>query len=369
MSRFRLKGKHVSPFLKGELDLETQLKKLRSAGASEADVARTRALAAEVCHELRSRSLAPALRTVYYRTAFQLSSSNAVRVSLDTQLRMVDERGGCSPGLPPSPANNKRSGSSSAWCRSLDASATPVGPQEVVEFPFAVLEIKLQDETPKWVAALLSSGRLVQCAKFSKFLHGTAALRPHQVNKVPHWWDDDSVVPTAAAPGAPPPVRVLSQISMGIAENGSVDDLAALPSRFGAKSFPKKGALPRSLSAPTAMRLEEDTVIAVVQSPREEQAEPAAGGCLTRRTFSLKAWLRCSGSASVSPIPKAAGPGGATQRHVPIKIECASLGRVRTWAYQPHVPRAGPRPSSPMSAPCCSGSTSASSSCSPPSRW
>jgi SPX domain protein involved in polyphosphate accumulation len=168
---FRLKAKHVTTLMRGELDLETHLEKLRAGGASAEDVARTRTLAAEVGKELHSRALAPALRTVYYRTAFQLASSNAVRVSLDTQLRMLDER-----DAPPG-ADGVH-----GWCRRPDA-MPPLAQQQVVEFPFAVLEIKLQDQAPDWVEELLASGRLVQCTKFSKFLHGACALFA-----MPHCW-------------------------------------------------------------------------------------------------------------------------------------------------------------------------------------
>jgi SPX domain protein involved in polyphosphate accumulation len=156
----------VTSLLRGELDLEQQLEKLRAGGASASDVERTRSLAGEVGAELEARALAPALRTVYYRTAFQLATSNAVRVSLDTQLRMVDERG-FAPGAA-APGGGARG---TGWCRRLDASP-PLAPGELIEFPFAILEIKLQDAAPDWVAELLASGRLVQCTKFSKFLHG-----------------------------------------------------------------------------------------------------------------------------------------------------------------------------------------------------
>lgn len=152
--RFRIKAKHVAAFMGGELDMEGHLKKLKSQGASDADIARTRTLAAEVAAEVAQRGLRPGLRTMYFRTAFQLSSSNAVRVSLDTQLRMLDER-------LPGPQLW------SAWHRLLD-DKHPVAPHELVDFPYAVLEVKLQDAEPKWVTALLASGRLVQCTKFSK---------------------------------------------------------------------------------------------------------------------------------------------------------------------------------------------------------
>ena len=184
----------MAALLRGELDLEVQLEKLRAGGAAAADVARTRRLASEVSAEIAERRLAPALRTVYYRTAFQLASSNAVRVSLDTQLRMVDERGAGGAGVngtKPKPA------SEAGWCRRLGGA--PLGAHECVEFPFAILEIKLQDTAPPWISELLASGRLVQCTKFSKFLHGTAALRTGLVDKLPHWWDDAAGAAAAAS--------------------------------------------------------------------------------------------------------------------------------------------------------------------------
>lgn len=151
----------MAALLRGQLDVEAQLAKLQAGGASEADVARTRTLATEVADEVARRRLQPALRTVYFRTAFQLSSSNAVRVSLDTQLRMVDER------------DAPRS-SPDAWCRRLDAD-TPLAGRECVDFPFAVLEVKLQDAAPDWVEELLASGCVMQQAHSG--MHSSADAR------------------------------------------------------------------------------------------------------------------------------------------------------------------------------------------------
>jgi uncharacterized membrane protein YidH (DUF202 family) len=364
---FRLKGKHVASLLRGELDLEAQLEKLRAGGATEADVARTRALAAEVDQELHARSLAPSLRTVYYRTAFQLATSNAVRVSLDTQLRMVDERGCAAAGI-------------NGWCRRLDAAA-PLASHEVVEFPFAILEIKLQDQPPDWIADLLASGRLVQCTKFSKFLHGacaqheaqgggrraaqhvrwrmsaytcspccadthlpcagSAALRPTEVPKLPHWWDDAAVastpVPDASAAASVAvtlasgarsigQARAYSQCSIGIAENGSEDDLAAL------RQQPKRvGLLPRSMSAPTSVTLETVVTMSPVAAISVERQAASNSGP------PKKGWLASllggsggarerdggssGGSGAVPPSKSGALLTATAKRHVPIKIE------------------------------------------------
>ena len=319
---FRLKGRHVASLLRGELDLEAQLAKLRAGGASEADVARTRQLATEVADEVAKRRLAPALRTVYFRTAFQLSSSNAVRVSLDTQLRMVDERDAPHPPT--------------AWCRRLDG-ATPLAARECVDFPFAVLEIKLQDAAPEWVESLLASGRLISCLKFSKFLQGTAALRHAEVPKLPHWWDDAAV----GQPAAPPPAaikpavtapavlsaagrslngtRELSQCSMGVAENGSSDDLPALR--------PRAGQLARTMSAPPMATLE--TVIAM---PEQRIARPlprrSSFTAVKERLQSLRTGGDGGGGGPPAPpLPLQVGSTSTiltappTKRHVPIKVE------------------------------------------------
>ena len=316
---FRLKGRHVGSLLRGELDIEAQLAKLRAGGASEADVARTRQLATEVADEVAKRRLAPALRTVYFRTAFQLSSSNAVRVSLDTQLRMVDER-----DVPHPPA---------AWCRRLDT-ATPLAARECVDFPFAVLEVKLQDAVPEWVESLLASGRLISCYKFSKFLHGTAALRHAEVPKLPHWWDDAAVGQPAAPPppaaaeaavAAPPELsaagrslngtRELSQCSMGVAENGSSDDLPALR--------PRAGQLARTMSAPPVASLE--TVIAM---PDQRITRPlprrSSFTVVKERLQSLRAGGDGGDAGPPAPAPAPASTiltAPLTKRHVPIKVE------------------------------------------------
>ena len=54
-----------------------------------------------------------------------------------------------------------------------------------------MLEIKLALEPgvdpPAWVEELVSSGRLTEVHKFSKFMHGCAALFPDVVQEVPYW--------------------------------------------------------------------------------------------------------------------------------------------------------------------------------------
>eukprot|EP00894_Picocystis_sp_ML_P003500 jgi/Pico_ML_1/54017/g4463.t1 len=113
----------------------------------------------------------PMIRTCYKRAAFQLSSSNAVRISLDTDLRMVNER-----------AANVADGD---WCRDLSC---PIYESESVLFPYAILEIKLQmEERPEWIEELLATGMLVEAPKFSKFQHAMAMLHSTDVEQLPYW--------------------------------------------------------------------------------------------------------------------------------------------------------------------------------------
>jgi hypothetical protein len=62
---------------------------------------------------------------------------------------------------------------------------------DVVRFPYAVLEVKLQtqhgQEPPAWVRQLISSHLVEAVPKFSKFIHGCACLFPDRINLLPYW--------------------------------------------------------------------------------------------------------------------------------------------------------------------------------------
>ena len=126
---------------------------------------------------------APFLRTCYSRTAFQTADSAEVRISMDSDLRMISEV-----GTPVAPGD---------WCRDL---AQPLAPREVVNFPYIVVEVKLQRKPPEWLVPLLKSGMLIAVPKFSKHIHGTAVLFQAQTETVPHWFLPDPKVSTLMTP-------------------------------------------------------------------------------------------------------------------------------------------------------------------------
>eukprot|EP00928_Gymnodinium_smaydae_P021815 TRINITY_DN1853_c1_g2_i1.p1 TRINITY_DN1853_c1_g2~~TRINITY_DN1853_c1_g2_i1.p1 ORF type:complete len:989 (+),score=146.90 TRINITY_DN1853_c1_g2_i1:314-2968(+) len=132
-------------------------------------------LADEIQAEVLSRGLRPVVRTVYQRTAFQASTSNDVRISIDTGLSFVDELRGMD-------IDNE-------WCRRI--SSEGVDNKEVMHFPWAVLEVKLTAGQPPWVESLLETGLLHELQKFSKFSHGMASIyeRSGILRESPYWFD------------------------------------------------------------------------------------------------------------------------------------------------------------------------------------
>ena len=139
---------------------------------SEGEPPITAPLFSEAKSMIRSLELRPTIRTCYYRTAFQSPTSNAVRISLDSQLTFINE---CD-----------ESSRETSWCR---VASEILSKNDVEKFPYAVLEIKLQDAIsfPDWVADVLEKVGAIQVHKFSKFIHGMAALHAERLKVFPHW--------------------------------------------------------------------------------------------------------------------------------------------------------------------------------------
>jgi len=188
--RFVIKDDQVNALLQGQFDLKGEMQKLRNKGKGEEEVKEWYELASEVVQAINSKQLVPTLRTQYMRTAFQIPFDATVRISLDTNLCMITER-------------TKETLQGTRWYRDPNS---PVPLTEITRFPHAVLEIKLQLEdaskTPAWVTELLTSGKLLEVHKFSKFIHGSAVLMPEDVRAFPYWIDDVTLVESITTSGS-----------------------------------------------------------------------------------------------------------------------------------------------------------------------
>lgn len=183
-ARFAMKEKNVNAYLRGELLPPAIFEKARKEGKkSEKAIAEDERLAAEIQYSILKKGYRPACRSFYHRTAFQLPADARVRISLDTELTMVRED---------NLDGRRRAGDN--WRRTdigIDYPFSQLPAEDVVRFPYAILEVKLQtqagQEPPEWVRQLISSHLVEAVPKFSKFIHGTATLFPTRIDLLPYW--------------------------------------------------------------------------------------------------------------------------------------------------------------------------------------
>ncbi|TPX76198.1 hypothetical protein CcCBS67573_g02531 [Chytriomyces confervae] len=178
--RFPIKEKHLNDYLAGRYPIANAVQELRAKGKKkEKDLLDMQRLGDEVQQMVLDKKLLPMIRTSYNRTAFQLPADARVRISLDTDLTLVREDGFV--------RNNGN------WRRNDTGFPFAELPKEdVIYFPYAVLEIKLQtqhgQEAPQWAMDLANSHLVEQVPKFSKFHHAIANFHVDKVDKVPFWF-------------------------------------------------------------------------------------------------------------------------------------------------------------------------------------
>ncbi|KAI9334814.1 VTC domain-containing protein [Zopfochytrium polystomum] len=178
--RFPIKEKYLNAYLAGEYDIRHTTNRLRAEGKKKPkDIDDMERLADEVQQMVLKKKLRPMIRTSYNRTAFQLPADARVRISLDTELCLVREDG------------PTRSGAN--WRR--DDSGYPYADlprDDVIKFPYAVLEIKLQTQfgqaAPRWALDLAASHLVEAVPKFSKFHHAVSMFHTAKVQTVPFWF-------------------------------------------------------------------------------------------------------------------------------------------------------------------------------------
>jgi len=113
-------------------------------------------LAKEIQAMVNGYRLYPTIRVDYHRIAFQPPDHDHVRVSIDLNMRYVNERT-----------------SHMDW-RTTDEKLSAA---DEILFPYAVVEIKLREpyisNPPEWLTSLEQSSLLHKENLFSKYLHGT----------------------------------------------------------------------------------------------------------------------------------------------------------------------------------------------------
>ncbi|KAM0673198.1 hypothetical protein GVAV_003363 [Gurleya vavrai] len=171
--RFQIFENLVNDYIKGN-NIWNKIEEINKEDKEEAYI-----LYNEIQNSIIQKKLRPVVRTFYKRNAFQLPNSAEVRISLDTSLCMIKE---CLDFQKPF----------MQWRRTDVNCEYPfygLKKCDIVRFPYAVLEIKLQgtdDSQPKWIENLLKGDLVEHVHKFSKFIHGCSILYP-QIMDIPYW--------------------------------------------------------------------------------------------------------------------------------------------------------------------------------------
>ena len=88
-----MKEKEVQQVLTNTYPISTKKEKMIKEGSTQDEGDDWECLSSEITQAISSKQLVPTMRTQYMRTAFQIPFDATVRVSLDTNLCMISERG------------------------------------------------------------------------------------------------------------------------------------------------------------------------------------------------------------------------------------------------------------------------------------
>ncbi|KMZ92104.1 hypothetical protein PVMG_02092 [Plasmodium vivax Mauritania I] len=180
--RFELEQKHVFKFMTGQMDVRRFFLEKRTAlgrrpplekGTSLASLhkkaKKNEALAKEIQTMIMQNGLEPIIRTSYLRSAFQLSNDNSVRISIDTNVSMLNEY------------VSKRE----HWCRLAEEALRT---NEIRRLNYAIIEVKLKvEKIPHWVQDILNSNHFINAYKYSKYQTAMALLHPEKIKYIPVW--------------------------------------------------------------------------------------------------------------------------------------------------------------------------------------
>ncbi|KAI8968416.1 VTC domain-containing protein [Mycotypha africana] len=185
--RFRVKENQVNNFMTGLYTAEQIVKELRQQQqpVDKNTIENVRFIAKGVQKSFRERRLEPMLRAFYNRTAFQLPGDQRLRISLDTDLTFIRED---------HLDGQWRRQPTYNWRRNdvgIDTPFSYVKESDILRFPYAVLETKLQthlgQEPPSWLTSLIESHLVHEVPRFSKYLHGACHFYRERLPLLP-WW-------------------------------------------------------------------------------------------------------------------------------------------------------------------------------------
>ncbi|KAK5635223.1 hypothetical protein RRF57_010935 [Xylaria bambusicola] len=189
--KFSIKDKYIKQYLDGEYKMEKSIQKMERQGQPNDSIDSFRTTAEDIQNFIIANKLEPVMRANYTRTAFQKPADDRVRISIDTDIAFIRED---------TLDRDRPCRDPAEWHRTDIDNSNMMYPfkninqSEVSRFPYAVLEIKWKEEEgrkhPRWVDDLTASHLVFATPRFSKFVHGVAALFEDYVNSLPFWLSD-----------------------------------------------------------------------------------------------------------------------------------------------------------------------------------
>ncbi|KAG2207012.1 VTC domain-containing protein [Mucor mucedo] len=178
--RIQLASDEVHKFISGALTADEFANRLSSKGVDSTIVDDCKFVAAGIQESIKEKHLKPSCRVFYNRTSFQLPDDARVRINIDNELTFIreDNFGGVVRRGP------------TDWRRpdvGIDYPFSYLDENEVLRFPYAVLEAKTGQATPLWLKKLLESHLVHEVPRFSKYLHGASYLFRDRIPLLP-WW-------------------------------------------------------------------------------------------------------------------------------------------------------------------------------------
>ncbi|KAG0741574.1 hypothetical protein G6F62_008209 [Rhizopus arrhizus] len=134
------------------------------------------ATANDIQGTIQQKKLEPILRIFYHRTAFRLSE--AQHIHLDTDLAFIRE----------DHLDGKKRREENDWRRAevgIDYPFHYVTPEDILRFPYGILETELRSAAPAWLTSLVESHLVHEVPRFNRYLHGVSHF--YRVALVP-WW-------------------------------------------------------------------------------------------------------------------------------------------------------------------------------------
>jgi len=99
---------------------------MRKKGMSNDKIQKMVDIQSKITNIIQELKLKPIIRTIYNRISYQENSDSKLRIVIDTNIQIIKE--------PANPGTGR-------WCRDM---TMPILPADIINFPFAVLEIKFK---------------------------------------------------------------------------------------------------------------------------------------------------------------------------------------------------------------------------------